>query len=132
MTRVLDFSGPRAPKRFQLLWTALMAAGDGKGERSPAVIRKEARLQDVLESISIATPRPNGGEPERTFPPPKARRRCFSRRKISSYCRRFHRENPMDATSGAGRHLNVGIGSVHREERVNVCVGFNGSWTMSD
>lgn len=52
MKRVLTFEGPRAPKRFQLLWTALTNAGDGKGERTPAVIRKEARLQDAFEAIS--------------------------------------------------------------------------------
>ena len=53
MKRLLDFSGPRAPKRFGLCWMALMAGGDGKGERTRDVIRREARLQDALEAISV-------------------------------------------------------------------------------
>ena len=56
MTRVLEFSGPRAPKRFQLLWTSLLAGGDGKSERTPVAIRKEARLQTLLETISEPVP----------------------------------------------------------------------------
>jgi hypothetical protein len=52
MTRLLVFDGPRGAKRFQLLWAALTAGGDGKGDRSPAVIRKEARLQEIFERIS--------------------------------------------------------------------------------
>jgi hypothetical protein len=60
MTRVLIFDGPRAGKRFELLWAALQSAGDGKGERIPATIRKEARLQDALEQVSQAS---NGGDP---------------------------------------------------------------------
>ena len=66
MTRVLEFSGPRAPKRFQLLWAALMSGGDGKGDRTPVVIRKEARLQDLLESISDQVSA-NGTEPDRAL-----------------------------------------------------------------
>lgn len=60
MTRVLVFDGPRAAKRFELLWAALQSAGDGKGERTPVTIRKEARLQDVLEQVSQVS---NGGDP---------------------------------------------------------------------
>ena len=60
MTRVLAFVGPRASKRFQLCWAALMAAGDGKGERSPVVIRKEARLQDLLDPLG--EPSVNGND----------------------------------------------------------------------
>lgn len=55
MKRVLTFEGARAAKRFQLLWTALISGGGGNGDgkdRTPAVIRKEARLQEVFESIS--------------------------------------------------------------------------------
>lgn len=52
MTRTLCFDGPRAPRRFDLLWAALESAGDGKAERTPVVIRKEARLQLLLEGIS--------------------------------------------------------------------------------
>ena len=68
MKRVLDLTGPRAPLRFQLLWATLTAGGDGKGERTPMIIRKEARLQDTLEPISDPKPG-NGGPPERTLKP---------------------------------------------------------------
>ena len=54
MTRVLIFDGPKATKRFELLRAALMNAGDGKGDRGPSTIRKEARLQDMLDEISEA------------------------------------------------------------------------------
>lgn len=60
MTRTLVFDGPRGAKRFELLWLALMNGGDGKGERSPTVIRKEARLQTLLDTISESV---NGSEP---------------------------------------------------------------------
>jgi hypothetical protein len=46
MTRTLTFDGPRGAKRFELVWLSLMNGGDGKGDRSPAIIRKEARLQN--------------------------------------------------------------------------------------
>lgn len=59
MTRVLVFNGPRAPRRFELLWTALHVADD-KADRSSVIIRKEARLQDTFEKISINK---NGGDP---------------------------------------------------------------------
>lgn len=70
MKRILTFDGPRAPKRFQLLWTSLIAGGSTNGDsskdRTPAVIRKEARLQDALESISDAVEAgPN--EPDRAL-----------------------------------------------------------------
>jgi hypothetical protein len=52
MKRELSFDGERAEQRFQLLLAAVMAGGDGKGDRTPVVIRKEARLLDALESIS--------------------------------------------------------------------------------
>jgi hypothetical protein len=66
MTRVLVFEGPKASRRFDLLWAAMQSAGDGKGDRTPAVIRKEARLQDTLESISEAVSG-NGTDPTRTL-----------------------------------------------------------------
>jgi hypothetical protein len=60
MTRTLVFDGPRGAKRFELLWACLLNGGDGKGDRSPAVIRKEARLQTLLDTISESV---NGSEP---------------------------------------------------------------------
>jgi len=65
MTRILDFTGPRAPKRFALCWLALMAGGDGKGERTREIIRKEARLQDAFEAISTNGEAPSNGLPVR-------------------------------------------------------------------
>jgi hypothetical protein len=59
MTRILMFTGPRAPKRFELMWAALNIS-DEKSERTPAIIRKEARLQEMLGKISIDK---NGGDP---------------------------------------------------------------------
>lgn len=73
MTRVLVFDGPKATKRFELLWAALMAAGDGKGERTPVIIRKEARLQDTFEAISVPSGVVGDGQPEaRTLSTPTA------------------------------------------------------------
>src|SRR5262245_66592016 len=55
MTRVLSFEGERGARRFDLLRTALLAGGDGKGDRTPQVIRKEARLMDLLDTVSDPT-----------------------------------------------------------------------------
>ena len=55
MTRHLTFDGPRAATRFTLLWTALTAGGDGKTDRTPVAIRKEARLQELLSAVSDDT-----------------------------------------------------------------------------
>jgi hypothetical protein len=52
MTRVIVFDGPKGPRRFELLRTALVNGGDGKSDRTPAVIRKEARLLDAFDAIS--------------------------------------------------------------------------------
>lgn len=62
MTRVLIFDGPHGPKRFELLHAALTMAGDGKGDRTPATIRKEARLQEALDTISEPNPAAPDGE----------------------------------------------------------------------
>ncbi|HVQ42146.1 MAG TPA: hypothetical protein VMS54_08070 [Vicinamibacterales bacterium] len=61
MTRTLVFDGPRAAKRFELLWLSLLNGGDGKGDRSPVTIRKEARLQTLLDTISESVEGP--GDP---------------------------------------------------------------------
>lgn len=52
MTRVLTFTGDKAEMRFQMLRTAILTGGDGKGERTRAILRKEARLLDALDAIS--------------------------------------------------------------------------------
>lgn len=56
MTRILVFDGDRAEKRFELIRTAILLAGDGKGERTRVIIRKEARLLDALDKISDFAP----------------------------------------------------------------------------
>lgn len=53
MTRLLDFKGPKGPMRFELCYIAILSAGDQKGPRDRYTIRKEARLLDVFDSISI-------------------------------------------------------------------------------
>ncbi len=55
--------------RFTLIWATLMAGGDGKGERMPATIRKEARLHDAFEQVSATAPATNGGPPPRELLP---------------------------------------------------------------
>ena len=52
MTRTVVFDGDRAAKRFELVRTAILNAGDGKAERSRERIRKEARVLDMLDEIS--------------------------------------------------------------------------------
>ena len=69
MQRVLDLTGPKASMRFTLLWSTLMAGGDGKGERTPTIIRKEARLYDAFELVSVALSSANGGPPQRELVP---------------------------------------------------------------
>lgn len=65
MTRVLMFDGPKGAKRFELLRASLLNAGDGKGDRTPATIRKEARLQDLLDEISVVgEANGNGQDPD--------------------------------------------------------------------
>ena len=66
MTRVLVFDGERGAKRFQLAWTALFS-GDGKGERSAAIIRREARLQTAFDAISEPVTVTAQGEPDRAL-----------------------------------------------------------------
>jgi hypothetical protein len=61
-TRVLVFDGPRGPRRFEFLHSALLSGGDGKGERNATTIRKEARLFEALDAISTLAPTPQ--EPE--------------------------------------------------------------------
>lgn len=56
MKRELHFDSPKASLRFDMLRAALLAAGDGKAERGPVVIRKEARLQAALDAISEPPP----------------------------------------------------------------------------
>lgn len=52
-TRALVFNGdPRSDKRFQMIRTAVLNAGDRKGPRDRETIRKEARILDALDAIS--------------------------------------------------------------------------------
>lgn len=53
MKRVLTFDGEKASKRFELCRVALLAAGDGKGTRDRETTRKEARLLDAFDSVSV-------------------------------------------------------------------------------
>jgi hypothetical protein len=55
MKRVLTFDGEKAPKRFELCRVALLSAGDGKGPRDRETTRKEARLLDALDRVSIVS-----------------------------------------------------------------------------
>jgi len=68
MTRTLTFDGPRAARRFQLLWVALTAGGDGK-DRTAAVVRRDARLQEAFETISVPAPQLNAADPDRELRP---------------------------------------------------------------
>ena len=52
MQRVLVFDGDKAVKRFAMLRVSLLSGGDGKGERSREILRKEARLLDALDTVS--------------------------------------------------------------------------------
>ena len=56
MTRILLFDSPKAALRFEMLRAVMFSGGDGKGERGPAVIRKEARVQKALDAISEPVP----------------------------------------------------------------------------
>ena len=103
MTRVLEFSGPRAPKRFQLLWASLMAGGDGKGERTPATIRKEARLQTLLEDASESV---NGDGANRTL-----RDSCEVSLSQEDFdlLQQVQREDPVESAGVEGRRRPVGL-----------------------
>lgn len=61
MTRVLDFTGPHGPQRFALCRLAVLSAGDGKGDRTRETIRKEARLLDALDFVSLDDPTEKDG-----------------------------------------------------------------------
>lgn len=56
MTRILLFDSPKAALRFEMLRAVMLTGGDGKGERTPVIIRKEARVQKALEAISDPVP----------------------------------------------------------------------------
>jgi hypothetical protein len=56
MQRRLTFDGEKAAARFAFLYEALLAFGDGKSERSRAIVRQEARILDALEPISVPDP----------------------------------------------------------------------------
>ena len=52
MAKILDFSGPDGPKRFEFCFEACLLAGDGKAPRDKMRVRKEAKLFDALDIIS--------------------------------------------------------------------------------
>jgi hypothetical protein len=56
VTRVLTFDGDHGAQRFAFLRIALLNAGDGKGDRSRAAIRTEARLLEALDAVSDPAP----------------------------------------------------------------------------
>lgn len=72
MTRRLVFDGDKAARRFELLRFALEGAGDGKGERTRQVIRQEARLFDLFDTISELTDKPDDGWTRRLLCPPQS------------------------------------------------------------
>lgn len=57
-TRILVFESgdEKSEKRFQMIRTAILIAGDRKGTRDRETIRKEARLLDALDEISELDP----------------------------------------------------------------------------
>lgn len=56
MTRQLVFDGEKGARRFELCLEALIGAGDKKGPRDRATIRKEARLLEAFDGISLPDP----------------------------------------------------------------------------
>ncbi len=52
MERKVVFDGEKAARRFELVRTAVLNAGDGKGERNRERLRREARVLDALDTIS--------------------------------------------------------------------------------
>lgn len=55
-TLVFAADDPKRDKKFLMCCTAVLNGGDGKGERSRAVTRKEAKLLDALDAISVPHP----------------------------------------------------------------------------
>lgn len=69
MKRVLTFDGTKAAKRFELCRVAVLAAGDGKGERGRAAIRAEARLLDAFDAVSTPAPKEAADQDARALKP---------------------------------------------------------------
>ena len=115
MKRVLDFAGPKGNRRFELLLTALMAGGDGKPEgRTPAAIRKEARLIEAFEFISDPLPAAlSGADPSARVlhsttngdGPPT----LTLTQEDFDLLQQVHREDPVDAAHGPRRRGPVGL-----------------------
>lgn len=53
MQRTLTFTGDKAATRFEFCRSALLSGGDGKGDRGRETIRREARLLDAFDTISV-------------------------------------------------------------------------------
>lgn len=56
MTRTVIFDGDKAAKRFEFCRIAVIGAGNGKGERTREVVRREARILTALDAISEPMP----------------------------------------------------------------------------
>lgn len=52
MQRIVTFDGDKAAKRFEFCRIAVLGAGNGKGERTREVIRREARILTALDAVS--------------------------------------------------------------------------------
>jgi len=51
--RVLEFQGPKANKRFEMLYNAVLIGGNGQRTGGIEILRREARLLDQLDAISV-------------------------------------------------------------------------------
>lgn len=66
----LRFDGDRRQRRFELIYFAVLRAGDGKGARTRETLRAEARWLDALDAVSM--PGPTAQEPDRRLLLPSA------------------------------------------------------------
>ncbi len=53
VSRIITFDGEKAGKRFSMVRNAVLMSGHGKDARTRERIRKEARVLDALDSISV-------------------------------------------------------------------------------
>jgi hypothetical protein len=67
--KYLNFTGVKAAKRFELCYGSVMLAGDGTGTRSAAVLRKEARILNAFDEVSVEVKDPKPSEQDRVIQP---------------------------------------------------------------